>query len=144
MGSKGTDKVVSDKFNIKSSKYVKTNLRSKRKRKGNLTGGKTLLSRAAKQGLPVLGQENKNYETHCCFGSEKNALLPVVLVNIKSVHQLQSRRKRKINLVGVKPVIRKQMREVQNLGVPDLESLNDRIYKGRWRVGTLFACRRYA
>ena len=69
---KGADRVVSDKYNIKSSKYIKTTLWSKSKSKGNLTGGKTLLSRAAKKGLPALGRDNN--EKHC-FGSEKNALL---------------------------------------------------------------------
>ena len=86
LGSKSADTVVSDKPNLESSKYIKRSLRSKRRVNGNLTGGKTLFSTAAKrQGLPAL--RRKNDETHC-FGSEKNALT-AVLVSIKYVHQLR-------------------------------------------------------
>ena len=33
-----------------------------------------------------------------------------------------------MSLAGAKTVIGKKMRKVENLGVPDLESVNDRIY----------------
>ena len=103
LGSKGADKVASDKCNLKSSKDIKTALQSKkRKSKWDLTGGKTLFSRAAKQqGVPASGRDND--KTHC-FGSEK-ITLPVVLVSIKFGYQLQSRRKRKMSWVEVNPVI---------------------------------------
>ena len=48
---------------------------------------------------------------------EKKAL-PVVIVSIKSVHQLPFRQKRKMNMAGAKPVTSKQMREVKELEVP--------------------------
>ena len=99
-------------------------LGSRREIEDNLTGGKILFSRAAKQGLPALGRENN--ETHC-FGSDKNAV-PVVLVSMKPVHQLRPGRKRETNLAGEKAVTSEQMREVHYLTVPDLESVNDRIY----------------
>ena len=87
------------------------NLRSRRKSKGNLTGGKTF-SRAAKQGLSVLQKENN--EIHR-FGSEKDAL-PVVLVSIMLEHLLlPSQREREMILAGVKPLISKETKNVQNL-----------------------------
>ena len=89
--------------------YSKMNLRSRRKSKRNLTGGKPF-SRAAKQRLPVLQKENNDR-----FGSEKNAL-PVVLVSIMSEHLLlRSQRERETNLVGVESLISKQTKIVQNL-----------------------------
>ena len=73
-----------------------------------------MFSRAAKQGLTVLGREND--QTHC-FGSEKNTL-PVALVDIQAVHQLQFRKKPKTNMVGAKLVTSKQMRKVKKQRVP--------------------------
>ena len=91
--------------------YRKMSLRSRRKSKRNLTGGK-IFSRAAKQGLPVLQKENN--EIHR-FGSEKNAL-PVVLVSIMSEDLLlPSQREREKILAGVEPVISKQTKNVQNI-----------------------------
>ena len=91
--------------------YSKMNLRSRRKSKRNLTGGKPF-SRAAKQRLPVLQKENNEIDR---FGSEKNAL-PVVLVSRMSEHLLlRSQRERETNLAGVESVISKQTKNVQNL-----------------------------
>ena len=76
--------------------YSEMTLRSRKYKESNRC--KALFSRAVKQGLPALGRENN--ERHC-FGLEKNAF-PVVLVSIKSVHQLRSRRERKMKMAGVK------------------------------------------
>ena len=51
--------------------YDKTTLRSRKKSEGNLTGGKTMFSRVAKQRQLALGRGND--ETRCS-GLEKNVL----------------------------------------------------------------------
>ena len=123
VGSKDSDKVASnikiypdnlyDRIHVQVSgpvdgikpktvhQYNKTTLRSRKKSERNLTRGKPMFSRAAKQGLLALGREND--EKHCS-GSEKNAL-PVVLVGTKS------RMKPQANMAGTKPVTSKQTRE---------------------------------
>ena len=92
LGSKGSDRVISDdKSTLEGSKvmsnnstvdqYIKTTLQSRKKGKRDLTGGKTLLSRVAKQyGLPALGRvSDKTYRV----GLEKY-VFPVVLVSRNS------------------------------------------------------------
>ena len=88
--------------------YNRTTLRSRKKSQGDLTGGETMFSRVAKQGLLALGRGND--ETHCS-GSEKNAL--PVLAGTKS------RMKRQMNIAGSKPVTSKQMREVKKPREPE-------------------------
>ena len=120
---KGSDTVVSNSNTV--HQYDKTTLRPRKKSKGNLTSsGKTMFSRAAKQGLTVSGREND--ETRC-LGSEKKALPIVVVVRINSVHQLRFRRKRKMNTAGAEPVTSKQLREVKKLGVPTCGMIDNNI-----------------
>ena len=89
-----------------------------------------MFSRAAKQqGFPALEREND--ETPKRVESEKSAL-PVVLVNITYyVQQFRSRRRRKTDLAGVKPVINKPPREVQKRGVPASGRIDNNIYTVR-------------
>ena len=74
--------------------HDKPTLRSRKKSEGNLTRGKAMFSRLAKQVLLALGRGND--ETHSS-GSEVNNALPVP-VGIKS------RMKRQTNIVGSKLV----------------------------------------
>ena len=89
LGLKGSNRVVSDKTSDLDNgnsvmsdvnivhQYNKTILWSRRKSKRGLTGGKTLVSRAAKkQGLSALGRVN--YKTYI-VGAE-TAVLPVVVL----------------------------------------------------------------